>query len=132
MENQLELYKSIIDEAVDAIFVGNKKGNFVFVNKSAEKLTGYSKEELLALNMSNLFPSDELESIPLNYKSLDKENVITKERTLLKKDGSKLPVEMKSKLLASEYYQSFIRDITERKEIEKNIVESETRYKHTL
>ena len=108
MDNQLELYKSIIDDAVDAIFVGDEKGNFIIVNKSAEQLTGYSKDELLSSNMSNLFLQKILKKTPLKYDSLDSYKVITTERELIKKDGTSVQIEMKSKKLKTGNYQFLI------------------------
>ena len=58
MENQLEIYQSIIEDAVDSIFIGDNKGNLIFVNKAAEELTGYAKNELLSSNISFLFPDE--------------------------------------------------------------------------
>jgi len=129
MDNQLELYKSIIDDAVDAIFVGDEKGNFIIVNKSAEQLTGYSKDELLSSNMSNLFLQKILKKTPLKYDSLDSYKVITTERELIKKDGTSVQIEMKSKKLKTGNYQSFIRDISERKQKEKELKDKDARYK---
>ncbi len=129
MNNQLELYKSIFDDAVDAIFIGDKKGDFIIVNKSAEHLTGYTKKELLKLNMSDLFSEQTFKNSPLKYSHLDNNQAIIKEREIIKKDGSLIPVEMKSKKLSNGIYQSVIRDITERKQKEKEIKENKERYK---
>ncbi|MCP5063785.1 MAG: PAS domain S-box protein [Ignavibacteriae bacterium] len=129
MDNQLELYKSIIDDAVDAIFVGDEKGNFIVVNKSAEQLTGYTRDELLDLNMSNLFPQKILTKSPLKYNNLDSSQVITSEREIVRKDGTFVLVEMKSKKLDSGNYQSFIRDISERKQKENELKYKDNRYK---
>jgi PAS domain S-box-containing protein len=127
MDNQLKLYESIIDDAVDAIFVGDENGKFIFVNKSAEQLTGYAKPELLSLRMSNLFSQKQLTDSPLKYSSLDHKQIITRERDLIRKDGSIVPVEMKSKKLGTGDYQSFMRDISNRRKREKKLKESEAK-----
>lgn len=127
MKDQLELYKSIFDDAVDAIFIGDKNGNFIMVNNSAEELTGYTKKELLELNMSHLFSIKQLENIPLKYNNLNQNQTITTERDIIRKDGSLLPVEMKSKKLSSGNYQSFMRDISYRKQKEKQLEETEAK-----
>jgi len=129
MDTQLELYKSIVDDAVDAIFLGDEKGNFIIVNKSAEQLTGYTKAELLKLNMSDLFPKKVLEHPPLKYDGLGKSKTIITEREIVRKDGSLVLVEMKSKKLGTSNYQSFIRDISERKQKEKEVKENQEKYK---
>ena len=51
----MEDYDLITEQETDAIFKGNKKGDFILVNGFASKLTGYSENELLNMNISKLF-----------------------------------------------------------------------------
>ena len=50
-----EKYRNLIEMAPDAFFQGDEKGNFITVNDKATELTGYTREELLQMNMANLF-----------------------------------------------------------------------------
>ncbi len=127
MDHQLELYKSIFDDAVDAILIGDEKGNLIIVNKATEQLTGYTRAELLTFNMSNLYPQEQLKNSPLKYDILEKNQIITSERYIERKDGTTVPVEMKSKKLGTGNYQSFMRDISDRKQNEKELKESEAK-----
>jgi PAS domain S-box-containing protein len=129
MENQLEIYQSIIEDAVDSIFIGDTKGNLIFVNKAAEELTGYTKNELLSSNISLLFPHEQLKMQPLRYDDLNAGLVVTTERDILTKSGDLLPVEMKSKKLNNGNLQSFMRDNTERQKRELELKLSEEKYK---
>jgi len=62
-----EKYRTLLEFAPDAFFQGDSKGNFILVNDKAIELTGFSKEELLSMNMSDLFPADVIKDKPLRY-----------------------------------------------------------------
>jgi PAS domain S-box-containing protein len=109
-----EKYRLLIEHAVDAIFIGDLKGNITGVNSKACELTGYSKEELMMMDMKELFSAEELHSFPLQFDLLQTGENIINTRQLKKKDGSFIPVEMNSKYMKEDYFQSFFRDISER------------------
>ena len=120
VEKELERFRLVLDEAGEMIFITDiKTGQFIDVNEAACKQLGYSREELLNLNISN---------INLKYRSIQEllsqhENAIAEigfvdEELYRRKDGSMFPAEVSisSKLIES---QSFLlavaRDITKRK-----------------
>jgi PAS domain S-box-containing protein len=128
LRNSEERYRLLIDQAVDAIFLGDIDGNFISVNSQACELTGFSKEELLMMNMSDLFTEEELTNNPLQYDLLKKGENITNTRQLQKKDNSFVPIEMNTKYMTAGYFQSFIRDISERirtEELKRKFEETE-------
>jgi len=125
-----EKYQLFINLATDAFFQGDSIGNFIEVNNSATELTGYSKEELLKMNMKDLFTSEYLSNRPLDYASLRKGNTLKKEREITRKDGLTIVVEMNSKMLPDGTFQSFFRDITERKQAEINLAKSENKFRN--
>jgi len=118
-------YRTLIEFAPDAFFQGDNEGNFITINDKACELTGFSKEELLAKNMSFLFSDDELTNSPLRYDLLINGETLTNERQLTRNDGKTIFVEMNSKMLPDGTFQSFIRDISDRKKTEVAIHESE-------
>ena len=60
--------RSYIKEASDAMFVVNTEGNLLEVNKKAEELTGYTRQELINMNFTRLHPKEELEKLLLLLK----------------------------------------------------------------
>jgi len=117
-----EKYRMFIDLASDAFFQGDKVGNFIEVNNSAVELTGYSRDELLKMNMKDLFSIDDFnKSLPLRYDLLDNGDTLKNERKLIRKDKQTVFVEMNSKKMTDGTYQSFIRDITDRKRTEEKL-----------
>ncbi|NVN93921.1 MAG: PAS domain S-box protein [Bacteroidetes bacterium] len=124
-----EKYRLLIDLAVDAFFQGDAVGNLIDSNKAASELTGYSKEELLNMNIRDLFSTEINDKKPLRYDLLEKGETICVEREVIRKDGSSVFVEMSSKRMPEGNYQSFFRNINERKRIEDALKESENKYR---
>lgn len=120
-----ENYKNLIHLAPDAFFHGDRHGHFIDANDSAIKLSGYSKEELLSMNISELFDKETLEKTPLKYELLNQGQTLIFERYLKHKDGTKTPVEMISKKMPDGTYQAFFRNISERKASIEAIRQSE-------
>ena len=59
-----EVLRAIFESInVDALFMLDKTGRIVSWNPSAERLTGYSHEEILLKNYSIFFPKNEREKV---------------------------------------------------------------------
>lgn len=129
LKEQENKYRNLLEFAPDAFLQGDERGNFINVNEKATALTGYSKKELLCMNMKDLFNMATLEKKPLRYDLLDIGKTVTTEREIIKKDGDLIYVEMNSRRMFDNSYQSFMRDITERKKIENKLKESEEKYR---
>ena len=67
-EKSQEQYHSLIEHASDAIYVINKKRDFIHVNESLCKMTGYTRGELLKMNVSQLI--DGLKALNLDRSGL--------------------------------------------------------------
>lgn len=77
-----ERYKTILALALEAFFHGNPTGDFIDVNEAAIELTGYTRDELLTMNMQDLFPKQVLESEPLRYDVLQAGTSLTRQRAM--------------------------------------------------
>lgn len=122
-------YKMFVECAVDAFFQGDKSGNLITVNEKACQLTGFSREELLKMNIKELFPKEVIETRPLRYDLLKAGETIITEREIITKAGVSLTIEMNSNMLPDATFQSFFRDISERKKAEKTLSVTEKRYR---
>ena len=110
-----ERYHMLLELATDAFFQGDKNGNFITVNSVAISQTGYSRDELLKMNMRDLFTDETLLDNPLQYDRLKNGEVRISERALVRKDRKPIIVEMNSRMMPDGTFQSFFRDITQRK-----------------
>ncbi len=129
-------YRTLFESAGDAIFIldgeGEKAGHIVAANKAAAEMHGYSVNELLALNITDLDTPDSAKESPGRIQRMLKGERIKAEILHLKKDGTVFPVEVNAGLLEIGGYKfilAFDRDITERKRAEEALQESEQKYR---
>jgi two-component system, sporulation sensor kinase E len=123
-------YRMLFDSCEDALFVQEVKApkdlltNFIEVNEVAARRLGYSKEELIKMNPLhiNAYSKDELYQI---RKNIFKNKKIFYETTHITKDGSLIPCETNGHLFdyqGKTFLYSNVRDITVRKEMEKEML----------
>lgn len=122
-------YRSLFERSVDAIYMINKEHQFIDVNESMKNLLGYSKEELLQMNVRDIFAEKS------HYKSyndkLKKEGQLKDlETTLVRKNGSKIICLINGTALndnsGNTYsYQGIIHDLTIRKRAEEELLMAE-------
>jgi len=131
-EDQLRLMKISIDSAYDEIFWMDMKAHFLYVNDEACRITGYSREELLAMKVYTLDPDftpARWERSIEDLRKNKKQHLQTRHR---RKDGVILDVEISSVYVTrgtEEYAFCFVRDISGRNRIEAALRESEARYR---
>ncbi len=124
-----ERFRSLIDQAPDAIFVHDFDGRFLEVNRQAVNALGYSRDEFLSMSVNEIDPDTLIRGDSSNcWANLP----ATFEATHRRKDGTTFPVEIR--LGPIEYGDtrvvlSVARDITDRKLSEKERRESENRYR---
>lgn len=119
-----ERYRQIFDSAADAIFIFDKKGNFLNVNRIAYERLGYSKEEMLAMNIRELVSPEFAVTVPERLNEIERNGAAIFESAHMRKDGTVMFVEVHSRLfnyMGQEVFFSVIRDITERKKMEEHL-----------
>lgn len=120
-------YRTLIEQASDGIFLADKNGNYLEVNRAFCDLLGYSYEEMLNMNMQDIFRAEDIATKPLVQLKVNAGAETFFERRLIQKTGSNIPVEISRKILDNGNYQGIVRDITERKETERQQLQNEAR-----
>ena len=122
-------YRSLIEQASDAIYILDFNGNFTDVNASMCKMMGYSREELLQLNIRSIIDPEELKVDPLPKSAVNKGQSVIRERTFKRKDGKIFTVEVNVKTFTDDRIMVIARDITGRKKMESELREAELKFR---
>lgn len=128
-------YRNLFENANDIIYVHDLHGNYISMNHAAERIFGYTSEEAVQLNVAQIAAPEQLEVVRRNLsKKLDGNAEQTGyELECVKKDGSRLTLEVNSSVICKEgipvAVHGIARDVTERKLAEQTIRESENRYR---
>src|ERR1700730_631351 len=133
-------YRGLLEAAPDAMVVVNQGGEIVLLNVQAEKQFGYRRDELLGQKVKNIIPEGFAERLIADSLRSAEESLVQPlgtgiELTGRRKDGSEFPIEiMLSPLKSAEgiLVTAAIRDISERKDTEKHLVQMEGRYRGLL
>jgi PAS domain S-box-containing protein len=133
-------YRSLLEAAPDAMVVVNPKGEIVLLNVQAEKQFGYRRDELSGQKVTSIIPEGFAERLIADGTRTAAEALAQQIDTGIelsgrRKDGSDFPIEiMLSPLDSAEgiLVTAAIRDITERKNAEKHLAQSEGRYRGLL
>ena len=124
--------RSLFNGSRDAVFISDIRGNLADFNDAAKTLTGYSGEELSDISLPDFFLENQQASLKRMMHRIKPGEVFTYELELLRKDGSRADIEMNSQCTTVQdipFILSAVRDITERKQMEISLLESEERYR---
>jgi len=132
MDEQLlrseQQYRSLVEQAADAIIIADLQGLCLDINSMAEKMTGYTREELNGFNLFDLLVMPPGEP-PIRLKEILDNQVVLQERKVRRKDGRTFYAELNTKRLSGDRILIIGRDISDRKSLEKVLQESEFRYR---
>ncbi|MFO8101295.1 MAG: PAS domain S-box protein [Dehalococcoidia bacterium] len=128
-------YRELVENAGDIIYTHDLEGNFTSVNPMALRVYGYEKEEVLDLNISQIVDpaympiaqqriQEKLEGLPDRGPT----EILT-----YRKDGTPVWLEVNTRLIEKDGHpvgiQGIGRDVTERKQAEEKLKESEEKYR---
>src|SRR6266851_5392150 len=117
-------YSDLFENANDIVYTHDLAGNYTSVNKACERITGYTVEESLKMNVAQAVAPEYITIAKEMFARKAKENASSSyELEIIAKDGRKVMLEINSKLTfrngAPFAVQGIARDITERKRAEK-------------
>ncbi|MCE7742651.1 MAG: PAS domain S-box protein [Candidatus Heimdallarchaeota archaeon] len=127
-----EKFRQTFDLSNDGIMLHDVKGNIIDVNQRAKDLLGYSKTEFLSLRIAQLHPVTEHEASKDAFEEVQDKGSVQFETVFRRKDGSQFPADVSSSFFevgGIPVIQGIVRDITERKKAEQELVESEEKFR---
>lgn len=123
-----DIFEQLLDYFPDMIHSIDDKGKIVYTNRAAERLLGYTKEELLKMNIRDVYAPEILEALEKGFTDLKKKGDKTVPESLLKtKDNTIIPVEIRSFSIYDDEGRflrtfSILRDIRPLKELQQSLV----------
>ncbi len=116
-----EKYRTLIEQAADAIALFDASGKILEANTSASKLLGYTKDELSVMSLADILLEEEIRDNPVQYDELSAGLSTVKLRRMRRKDGSVVVTEVRSQQLPDGRFLSVVRDMTDRIKAEEEL-----------
>ena len=118
-------YRDLIDLSPDAIFIVDSEGKYVSGNPAGLELVKCTELELSGMPIINTYLPEERGSFQLQFEKLNTEAIIRFERTFLRSDGTTVPVEVSASQVHHGYFQTVVRNISDRKRSEAALEKAE-------
>jgi PAS domain S-box-containing protein len=128
-------YRTIVENSNDALFIQDFNGIISDVNENACRMLGYRRDELVGANLSTISKPNDDQYIPEQMTTLRNNNLLLFESEVILKDGALLPIEFSAKVVSRDgdgIIQSFVRDITKRKQVDEALRESDKALRASL
>lgn len=126
-ETNLSLYKTIIDNVQDLIYVYNQKGEVLYYSNSLINKLGFSRKELDRMSMFDLDTLVTQEFYDAHFENIEKTGSQRFDWSIERKNRTQFPVEIISnhlKYRGESYICSVVRDITDLKKNELKLYEA--------
>lgn len=129
LQDREERLRALLDTATDAILTIDQSGIIQSINPAAERMFGYTAAEVIGQNVRMLMPSPYREGHDgylARYLRTGEKRIIGSGREVeaRRKDGSIFPIDLVvSEIEHLKLFTGIIRDITQRRELEREVVE---------
>ena len=117
-----EKFRSIMENSTDAMFLIDQQGRFVYANKAVTTMSGYTIEEVKKKTIIDLSPADRIDEYLKLFSQVLKEGGLNFELDILRKDGDIISTDLNSALLPNGLIYASCRDITEKKQAQKELL----------
>jgi PAS domain S-box-containing protein len=131
-----EKYRFLLDNASDPVLIADDDGNLLEANKNAERLLGYTTEELMRMNIAQIHPKEEFKKVIHVFRGIREKKLDTCNDTkVVRKDGRLVPVDITGTAIeyrGKKFMQGIFRDITEHKRMEEKLRSHRENLKRTV
>lgn len=130
IQQKLQVARSVLNSAVDAVFWLAANAQLLYVNNEACRWLEYSREELLCLTMHDLSPDLSAEVWLQQWRSLQQHGYLRFESRYRTKTGQSLPVEISASyesICGQEFICAFARDRSQERELHQALEQEKQR-----
>ncbi|MGZ8241889.1 MAG: PAS domain S-box protein, partial [Methylobacter sp.] len=132
-EGVLNQLKAMIDISLDGFWIIDLNGKLVQVNEAYAKMSGYSRDELVNMNISQLEVLEDPEQIQAHIAKVVVQGYDLFETRHRHKDGHAIDIEISVAFLPEfQQFCVFCRDITKRKLMEYELKASEAKFRSII
>jgi PAS domain S-box-containing protein len=130
LSNVKDRYQKLYDDAPDMMHSCDRNGNIIICNKTEAKALGYAPEELIGRPQADIIAPEEREACMGKMAFLINTGFFEGERTLIAKDGRRIPVFIRAKAVYDDtgaflMTDAILRDITEKKNLEAQLLQAQ-------
>jgi len=125
-----EAYRSILKTAMDGFWITDNNGNLLEVNDAYCRISGYSKKELLKMQISDLEAVESSDDIDTRIQAIIEKGEARFQTIHRRKDGTLFDVEISVQYRDNDgaEFICFLHDITDRLKTENALIKSQRRY----
>lgn len=125
----LERYRAIFEDAPDGMYLFNLKGDFLLVNHHFCQLLGYSRDELLKMNIRDTYLESELDLLAEGIQKLATQQTTIVERSVKIKDGTSFYAQIHLKVMDNGCIQGILREGKSQKDISEQLDYNEEKFR---
>jgi PAS domain S-box-containing protein len=125
-------YRTLFEHAPDGILIADRESYYLDANASMCRMLGYARDEFIGLHASDIVAPTEVPNIESALRTIEARSDYHREWQFRRRDGSTFPVDVIATTMPDGNLLGMVRDVTERKEAERKVQESENRFRETL
>ena len=121
-----ERYRDLFENAKDMIYTRDLEGKLTSVNKEMERITGYTREELIGMNILEIVAPEHRPVVEQFIRDSNAEaSQVTREAELITKDGRRVPVQANVRVICRDgkpvEVEAICRDLSEQKQMQAQL-----------
>jgi PAS domain S-box-containing protein len=123
LESSERRYRTLIEQAADGIFLAGADHRYIDMNEAGLRMFGARREDIIGTAITDTIDSRDLARLPPQFDRMRREGSVITERLLRRADGTTFFAEINGRILSDGTVLGILRDITERKRMQTELIE---------